>query len=441
MTQLETLLVSQWFAPEPVHVPLSIARELRAHGERVSVLTAVPNYPDGVVPAGYSPWRAGTELIDDFAVHRTPVYPSHDGSALKRMLTYATWAVSSAVLGARRVRRADVALVYSSPATAALAPALWSRIFDTPYVLLIQDLWPDSVTSSRFIRSGGATRLVERVLDRFVSWTYSRAAHVVVISPGMRDVLVARGVAPDKISLVYNWSSDDETGGAVDRTSSRRQLGIAEDAFVVTYAGNHGAAQGLRAVIDAASSLRDDPAVQLVLAGDGTETQALAELAADRGLDNVVFTGRLPQSEMPALHAASDVQLVSLIEDELFAVTMPSKVQSILAAGKPLIVMAPGDAADVVRHAGAGWAVRPGDVAALTAAVLDARSRTPEQLAGMAESGRDYYQRTMSRDVGGPRLDLIVRNAAAGRTRRATTRKATTRRAMTRKAMNGESRG
>jgi colanic acid biosynthesis glycosyl transferase WcaI len=417
MTSIKTLLVSQWFTPEPVHVPLSIARELRSRGETVSVLTAVPNYPDGVVVNGYSPWSPSSERIDDFPVHRTPVYPSHDGSALKRMLTYGTWAVSSTVLGARRIREADVALVYSSPATAALAPALWGRLLRTPYVLLIQDLWPDSVTSSQFIRTGGMTRFLERVIERYVAWTYSRAAHVVIISPGMRDVMVARGVDPEKISLVYNWSSNDEVvDGAIDRTTSRQQLGIAPDAFVVTYAGNHGAAQGLRTVIDAAVQLRNVPDVQFVFAGDGTDARSLRDLVREQRLENVRFLGRLSLDEMPGLRAASDVQLVSLIEDDLFAVTMPSKVQSILAAGEPLIVMAPGDAADVVRTAEAGWAVWPGNPAALAAAVLDARSRTHDQLAAMAASGRDFYERMMSKDVGGPRLDLVLRRAAAGRT-------------------------
>jgi colanic acid biosynthesis glycosyl transferase WcaI len=412
MTSLKTLLVSQWFTPEPVHVPLSIARELRSQGQSVAVLTAVPNYPDGLVINGYSAWALSNETIDGFQVYRTPVYPSHDGSAVKRMLTYLTWAASSTLLGFRRIRAVDVALVYSSPATAALGPAVWSRILRTPYVLLIQDLWPDSVTSSQFIRAGRVTRLIESVLQRFVSWTYAGAAHVVVISPGMTDVLMSRGVSKDKISLVYNWSSAMAPDLAGDRDIARRKLGISEGGFVVTYAGNQGAAQGLRAVMDAAAKLKDIRDVTFVFAGDGTESQSLADVVAQMGLENVKLLGRLTPAEMPDLQAASDVQVVSLIEDDLFAVTMPSKIQSILASGKPLIVMAPGDAAAVVRSSASGWAVRPGGTDELAEAVLDARSRTAEELESMGEAGRSYYLQHMSSDVGGPRLDLILKNAA-----------------------------
>jgi colanic acid biosynthesis glycosyl transferase WcaI len=168
-------------------------------------------------------------------------------------------------------------------------------------------------------------------------------------------------------------------------------------------------------VLEAALKLNGTSSVSFVLAGDGTEARALAELKTKMALDNVTFLGRLSPEEMPHLQAASDVQLVSLVQDDLFAVTMPSKVQSILAAGKPLIVMAPGDAAEVVRTAGSGWAVRPGDPDDLARAILHAQTRTADELSAMGEAGREYYLRHMSRDVGGPRLDSILRRAAVYR--------------------------
>jgi colanic acid biosynthesis glycosyl transferase WcaI len=309
-----------------------------------------------------------------------------------------------------------VALVYSSPATAASSAAVWRRLTHTPFVLLIQDLWPDSVTSSGRAGRGAASRVIESVLNRFVSWTYRAASHIVVISPGMIDVLISRGVPPDKISLVYNWSSDEtdqsELERACARAQARRELDISESAFVVTYAGNQGSAQGLDAVINAAILLREDPNVLLVLAGDGVEAAALVEQAQTANCANVRFTGRLDPGEMNKLRAATDVQLVSLIDDALFAVTMPSKIQSILASGQPMIVMAPGDAAEVAVRSGAGWAVAPGDAAGLAGTVAEARRLPAEELASMARSGRDFYMKTMAKGIGGPRLDEILRRAA-----------------------------
>lgn len=413
MTSIATLLVSQWFPPEPIRVPLSIAQELQARGHVVTVLTGIPNYPDGRVPDGYRPWQPRSEVQDGVDVQRAPLYPSHDGSAVRRMLNYTSWACTSTIWGFGAIRRADVALVYSSPGTAATAPALWRWLSRTPYVLLIQDLWPDSVTSSGLIRQGLVARLVHAALDRFVSWTYRGAARIVVISPGMTEVLVARGVPRDKISLIYNWAPDETPQhAAAGQAMARAELGIPAGAFVVTYAGNHGPAQGLDRVIQAAGHFRPPSEVMVVLAGDGLETAALEDQARRTGCQNVRFVGRLSSAAMATLRAATDVQLVSLTGDELFAVTMPSKVQSILASAQPLIVMAPGDAADVAEISGAGWAVDPGDAAGLVAAIEAARRLPADDLASKARSGRRYYEDTMSKDMGGASLDRLLRHVA-----------------------------
>lgn len=414
MRAINTLLVCQWFPPEPIVVPLSIATELHDRGHTVEVLTGIPNYPTGQVAAGYRPWRRSREIRDGLPVHRTPLYPSHDSSALKRMANYLSWALSSTLGGFRTIRRADVALVYSSPATAALAPAVWRAIARTPFVLLIQDLWPDSVAASGMARRGIVTTAAEWALHRFVAWTYRRAAHVVVISPSMIDVLASRGVPRDKITLVYNWASDEgAAASSATRSTARSELGIDEDAFVLAYAGNHGVAQGLRNVIEAAALIGEDHLdVVFVLAGDGVETPELVDLARSTARANVIFPGRLDATQMASLRLAADVQLVSLIDDELFAVTMPSKVQSILASAQPLIVVAPGDAAAVAHESGAGWAVPPGDPAALAAAALTARATSPTDLSEMAQAGRTYYEAAMGRDIGGHRLDVVLRNAA-----------------------------
>lgn len=114
---MKAVFVSQWYPPEPAEVPRGIAKALASQGFDVSVLTGVPNYPTGVVADGYRASRASSETIDRLNVKRTPLYPSHDQSAIRRMLNYASWAFSATLLGQRPLRSADVVLVYSSPAT------------------------------------------------------------------------------------------------------------------------------------------------------------------------------------------------------------------------------------------------------------------------------------------------------------------------------------
>lgn len=412
---LRTVLVSQWFPPEPVRIPVSIAEALEAHGHEMTIMTGIPNFPDGVVQAPYAAWRRSSERVDGRTVERYPLYPSHDSSPIRRMLNYGSWGLSSALLGRRQLQRADVALVYSSPATAALAPALWKRWARIPYVLLIQDLWPDSVRATQFIQNQFVSRFVTRALTIFVNWSYRRAAHIAVSSPGMADLLKSRGIPAEKISLVYNWVDDAASSDIkIDQPNARLALDIPEDKFVITYAGTHGAAQGLATVVDAAKLLRHHSGITFLMVGAGIELEKLKRRAQDAQCDNIRFIGQVDRSRMPGIQAASDVQLASLVADELFEHTMPSKIQSILAAGRPLIVMVPGDAAEVTKRSGAGWVVAPGDAEQLASTVLEARSTSTQDLVKMGESGLNFYRKHMSRSIGATRLDSILRTAARG---------------------------
>ena len=410
--------VTQWFPPEPAEVALSIATALAESGHEVRVLTGIPNYPDGQVVAGYHAWKPTSEAIAGLQVRRAPLVPSHSQSALGRITNYVSWALTSAVTGLRFSREADVTLVYSSPATAALGPMIWKWASGVPYVLLIQDLWPDSVLSSGMVNKGW-NRIVERALSAFVRWTYVHASHVAVSSPGMIEVLEARGVPRSKLSVVYNWSPH-ENAPTPSRSFARATLGISDEAFVVTYAGNLGAVQGLDSLVSAASHL--DEGVTVLMVGDGTQASSLRSQAGDLGLNNIRFLGHVDPEAMRTVHGATDVHVASLVADPLFKVTMPSKIQTILAFAKPLIVVGSGDAADVVTQAKAGWWVAPGDAVGLAAAITNARAAGRDALRQRGDLGRAFYQRTMSRRVGASSLDQHVRKAAAASPRRGRTK-------------------
>ena len=207
---LSTAYITQWFPPEPVMVPPAIAHALTRRGHRVEVLTGVPNYPSGHVHEGFRAWQPRTDDVDGPNVRRTPLIPGHGSSTVRRMANYVSWAFSATLLGLRTLRRADVALVYSSPASAALPAMIWRRIVRTPYVLLIQDIWPDSVFATGFLTRGWSRRVARAALSRFCSWSYRSAAHIAVISPGAIDLLASRGVPREKLSLVYNWTDEPD---------------------------------------------------------------------------------------------------------------------------------------------------------------------------------------------------------------------------------------
>lgn len=404
-------LVTQWFAPEPVTVPVWLSRSLIRAGWQVSVLTGIPNYPTGEVHHGFSAWRPRRESLNGVNVRRTPLFPSHDASVIRRMANYVSWALSAALFGHRFLRESDVSLVYSSPATAALPALVAKFVYGKPYVLMIQDVWPDSVFASGFLQKGMKRRTTERLVNAFVNATYRHAAHIVAISPGMKSLLEERRVPSSKISLVYNWVDEDAFKPSPPDNSWRAGLGLQADDFVVMYAGNHGAAQGLAAAVDAFGIIPRSCRAHLVLVGDGVEKPGLMKQATRVSPDRVHFLPPRPLHEMAAIMGAADVQLVSLADRPLFHITMPSKVQSILATGEPAIVFAPGDAGQVIQEASAGQAAEPENPHALAKVVMHMLSLERTQLRSFGENGRRYYRREMAESVGATRLSELLISA------------------------------
>lgn len=425
---LRIAFITQWFPPEPTPIPFFIARSLQRRGHDVEALTGVPNYPTGIIPDGYKAWKPRSETVEGVSVRRSPLYASHDASALKRILNYVSWAASTTLFQSNRLRKADVTLVFSSPATAAFPAMVMRRLTRTPYVLFIQDLWPDSVIAAGFIGNRRVRGLVHRILSTFTNWTYQSAAHIAVLSPGMISELERRGVSSHKLSLVYNWANETQQSASPSRAEARARFDVPENAFVVSYAGNQGAAQGLDVVVRAASRLSAQSEIMFLFFGDGMERNKLEKLVADLDCNNIRFIGTIPQADMPYAQAASDVHLVSLVANALFEITMPSKVQGILAAGGPVIAVAAGDAAKVVADSGSGWAVAPGDDEELSLRILEASVLDPQALRSMGLAGLSYYHAHMSEAIGGERLDEILRGVAGSREHSRTRTRGTERR-------------
>ncbi|WP_158566396.1 glycosyltransferase family 4 protein [Micromonospora craterilacus] len=416
-------LVSQFFPPEPVPIPLSLAHCLRRQGFVVDALTGVPNYPTGTVHPGYSHRRRAIDGVDGIRVLRTPLHPSHDRSAVGRAANYLSWATSSTLLGSPLLRTADVALVYSSPATAAAAAMAARLRWGIPYVLMVMDLWPDSVFATGFLTRGVTRRMAEGTLRRFTDLTYRWAAHVTVPSPGLRDTVVARGVPAEKVSVVYNWADEKLMQPTEPDPRFRSRLGLTPDDFVVMYGGNHGPAQDLGVAVEAMGHLRDLPDVHLVLVGDGVSRPALRARAEELGLRTVHFVDPIAAQQMAATMAAADIQLVCLADQPLFQITMPSKVQTIFACGQPVLSCAPGEAARAVRDAGAGLTSPPGDPRRLAETIRLARAIPRAELRAMGQAGLDHYRALMSEEANAHVLaDLLTGAAANSRRRRHVTR-------------------
>ncbi|HJQ20591.1 MAG TPA: glycosyltransferase family 4 protein [Gemmatimonadaceae bacterium] len=389
---MRILIINQFFDPEPTFKGLVFARELQRRGHDVEALTGFPHYPGGAVYPGYRIRLVSREEHDGVRVNRVAVFPSHDQSALHRIATYGSFALTAAALGPLVTRRPDVVYVYHPPVTVALA-ALSQRLFrDVPFVYDIQDLWPDTLRATGMVRSDHVLRAVGGWCD----YVYAKAARLVVLSPGFRDRLIERGVPPAKIDVIYNWCDEAAIAPPSHVTPARD-----ERVFTLLFAGTMGLAQGLDAVLDAAAMAKGAlPGVRFAFVGGGVERDRLRQRAEREHLDNVVFHDRRPMSEMGGVLAAADALLVHLRDDPLFRITIPGKVQAYLAAGRPVLIGVRGDARALVEESGAGYGFTPEDPASLLGALRRMLSRTPAEREAMGRAGQRFYDSRLSLRVG-----------------------------------------
>jgi colanic acid biosynthesis glycosyl transferase WcaI len=240
---MRVAMFSQYFDPEgqAASVPGTIARALRDRGHDVHVVTGFPNYPSGRVFAGYRVRPYQREVLDGVTVHRSAMYASHDTGAVRRAANYLSFAGSGAINGVIRLPRMDVAFVYSMPATTAIPAMVLRALRGVPYVVQIQDMWPQTVTSSGFL-SEASTRRAERVLHRFCDAAYRSASSMAVTSPGMRQLVEDRGIDPRKLEFVPNWADEKHFTPATVTRDLLKELGPFRS-FTAMYAGNFGEMQ------------------------------------------------------------------------------------------------------------------------------------------------------------------------------------------------------
>jgi colanic acid biosynthesis glycosyl transferase WcaI len=406
---MRILFVTQWFDPEPTFKGLAFARELTRLGHQVQVLTGFPNYPGGKIYPGYRVRLLQRERIDGIDIIRVPLYPSHSRSSLGRIANYCSFAIAAAVLGAMAVRRPDVIYAYHPPATVGLPALLLRTLFGARLVYDIQDLWPDTVSATGMMSSGLAMRL----LFSLCGLIYARADHLTVLSPGFKRALIERGVRPEKISVIYNWCDETQIGVG-NGASVTRLLDEWADKFLVIFAGTMGAAQALDSVLAAAQMTAPRrPHVHFLFIGGGTEVERLTRKAVDLQLTNVSFVARVPISEIGPVLGRADALLVHLKDDPLFRITIPSKTQAYMAAGRPILMAVGGDAELLVQEANCGIACEPESPARLADAVERLADMSDHDRRVLGENGRVFYLASSSLTAGTRRFESLFRTLYA----------------------------
>lgn len=399
---MRILVVSQYYPPENVPIPAEVARGLAERGHSVRVITGYPNYPKGEIFAGYRQRWRGLESDGKVEVLRVPLYPDHSPSALRRMLNYLSFALSSA--SARGfAKEADVVYVYATQMTAALGPWLWLVTGGAQYVLHVQDLWPDSITGSSLVDAKPGQGLIGGLITPWLGSVYRHAAAVVAIAPTMLRTLIERGVAPEKAHLVYNWADEPAASGAAPTRT-------ADGTTRILYAGNVGDMQDLETAVIAAHEARDS-GVHLTVLGDGVALPRIQQLAENLGCTNVEFRGQVPGDQVHRELRGADFALVCLKDLPVFRGTIPSKFQTALANGVPVITNVQGDLRQLVEREGLGFTADAEDPTSLARA-FEAASRLDDlgraELAGRV---REVFGHKFGLGAGVEQIERIASDA------------------------------
>jgi colanic acid biosynthesis glycosyl transferase WcaI len=403
---MKIVVVSQYYYPESVGIPVALARRLCERGHDVVVVTGYPNYPAGRIFAGYKQRIRFEERCDGVRVRRVPLLTSHTMNGFGRVANYVSFAMSSAFVG-RLASDADAVYVYAPQMTAAVGPWLWRWLWRTPFVLHIQDLWPESITASSLVKS----RLIERVIDvmltRWLRRVYSASSAVIATSPSMRSMLERRGARSDTVHVVYNWATEERIS-SFSPDPTRAVPGVTR----ITFAGNLGVFQDLETIIRAAALVADLTGVHIRFVGDGVAERSLRHLVDELGLRNVEFSPRRAVEDMGSVHATSDFEVVCLKDCEIFDGTIPSKFQSSLFHGVPVISTVRGDMSRVVADNNLGFVARPEDPDDLARVFRHVACLSTEKKTALARRARAYYDEHLSEDRAINHIESILAHAS-----------------------------
>lgn len=404
---MRILLLTAYFPPDTgsaAHLFYELGAELVQRGHQVSVLTSMPGYhPTGELER-YKRKRWLRENVDGMEVVRvaTPQLPRHS------MVGRALWQFGGAVaffLASVRLHPHDCAIVYSPPLPLGLTAWAFKRLKGTPFILNVQDLFPQSIIDLGLLKNRWAIRFFE-AMERFI---YQRADVITVHSEGNRKHVISKGAPADRVEVVPNWVDTNfiRPGERMNGFRFEHKLG---DAFVVSFAGVLGYSQDLDIVLEAAALLKDYGDILWLIVGDGVEKPRLQAKARQMNLTNVRFLPMQPRSKYPLVLHASDVCLATL-HAEVKTPVVPSKILSIMAAGRPVVAAMnlDGDAPRLIAKARCGLCVPPEDPKALADAVLTLY-RDPNLRDELGRNGRHYVEKYLSLGVCAARYEVLVHN-------------------------------
>lgn len=387
---MRVLAVSQYYWPEPFNVA-DMCEGLASRGHEVTVLTGVPNYPEGEVYPGYRPRTAVDEEHGGVSIKRVPNRERKTG-VLNRFANYYSFSSKGSARARGLPGDFDAVLSFEiSPVMSANPAIAYAEEHGVPLLMYVIDIWPECLTSGGIKRGSFLYRHYAGVSRKI----YGAADRLAVTSPGFQGYLSDLLGRPVDCTCLPQYAEDffGEPTAAVEIDHSH----FSESSLNLMFAGNVGAAQDVQCLVRAASLL-DGDAYAFHVVGSGSELDSCRALALELGVSNVVFHGRHPVEEMPSYYELADAMVATFAPSEMLCYTLPRKIQSYMAAGKPVIGTVGGEAARVLSEASCGLCCAPGDAEGLARLCREFRALSPAERKRMGAGARSYCEANYSRE-------------------------------------------
>lgn len=387
---MRLLIFSNHFFPESFRIN-DIAFDRARRGDEVTVLTGIPDYPEGHFHKGYSLFKKRVVYVNNVKVVHVPLIPRGDGSKIRMVLNYASSVFFFFFYGWYQAlfHKYDAVFVHdTSPAFISLPAITVSKFQKIPLYHWILDMWPESLTAGG-IHGGMFYTYIRKMMTRI----YKRDTTILITSNGFRTLLLERSVPEGKITYLPNWN--DDAISTVDENVSPPL----PEGFIIMFAGNLGFAQNMENLLAAANKLKEEKDIHWVFVGDGRKKSWMDEFVKEHKLEDTVhLLGRYPIETMGAFFKKADVMLVALNDVVIFNLTLPAKVQAYMAAGKPILACLCGEGADIVKDADCGWSVPSNDFEELAETVSRIAKMDKRELAALGKNARSYYEANFTRE-------------------------------------------
>ena len=391
---MRILLVSPHFYPENFKCN-DVAFELVKKGHKVTVLSDIPNYPQGHFFKGYGIFKKRVETVNGVKIIRALVIPRGNGKGGRLILNYLSFALFASIdaFYLALFHKFDAVLVHeTSPITVGIPALIVKKIQHLPFYFWVLDLWPESLTAAGGIKN-------KYILSIFVSIAktmYRNATKILISSKGFRSSIIEKGNFDGKIVYFPNWAEDIFT----DPNVLNNRIPKLPNGFKVMFAGNIGEAQDFEHVMQVALHLRDNKQIHFIIIGDGRKKDWVDNFIKEHSLEETVhMMGRFSIEKMPAFFAQADLMMLSLKDDLIFNLTVPAKLQSYMAVGKPIVAMINGETQNLIEECNCGAYCPAADSRELSEKILYLYNMQPSELDQLGLNGQKYFRSNFSKDI------------------------------------------